>query len=136
MVELFGVYRHKVDAKGRLALPAKFRKELSEDLVVIIDPLGGGCLYVFTIEDYQEWVKSFFKSEGEFDPNNADLVKKRRKLRAMASSVSCDTAGRINLDASMREVAGIEKEVALVGNEGYFEIWDAKRWDDYCEENF
>lgn len=36
----------------------------------------------------------------------------------------------------MREAAGIEKDVALVGNEGYFEIWDAKRWDAYCEENF
>ena len=58
MVDLFGEFRHKVDAKGRLSLPAKFRKELHDDLVVTVNPSEGNCLYVFNVEDYKEWVAS------------------------------------------------------------------------------
>ncbi|MDO4182490.1 MAG: division/cell wall cluster transcriptional repressor MraZ [Coriobacteriia bacterium] len=133
MVDLFGEYRHKVDAKGRLALPAKFRKVLSEDLIVIIDPLKHECLYVFESEDYGSWVKSFFNSEEPFNNRSTDEVELRRRLRSAASDVALDTAGRINVPANQREKVGIDKDVVILGNEGYFEIWDAKRWDDHCE---
>ena len=131
MVDLFGEYRHKVDAKGRLALPAKFRKVLSEDLIVIIEPLKHECLYVFESEDYGGWVKSFFNSDEAFNNRSVEEVDLRRRLRAAACDVQLDSAGRINVPANQRERVGIDKDVVILGNEGYFEIWDAKRWEDH-----
>ena len=53
----------------------------------------------------------------------------RRKLKARAKDVEIDASGRIMLPAEAREVVGIDKDVAVVGNTGYFEIWDAKRYE-------
>lgn len=129
MVDLNGEYRHKVDAKGRLSLPAKFRRELPRELKVTIDPKGE-CLYVFADEDFNDWVRSFFERDGGFNQRNAMHVAARRELKSRANDAEIDASGRINIPANLRESVGIDKEVALIGNEGYFEIWDAKRRDD------
>lgn len=126
MIDLMGEHRHKVDAKGRLSLPAAFRKVLSEDLVVTVDPRGK-CLYVFEPEGFNEWVASFFETDGGFNPRNEVHVDIRSALKGGAHDVSIDSAGRINVPALLRGKVGIEKDVVLVGNTGYFEIWDAKR---------
>ena len=133
MVDLIGEYRHKIDAKGRLALPASFRKELPKDLYVVSVPVkdpAERCLYVFEEEDFNEWVASFFRADGGYNPRNEKHNKTRRNLKALAKGTEIDGSGRISVPVSLREQAGLEKEVAIIGNTGYFEIWDAKRWDD------
>ncbi len=127
MVDLMGEYSHKVDAKGRLSLPARFRKALSADDLVVTPDLRGRCLYVFEMEGFNEWVSSFFEADGGFDPLNEEHEDLRSALKARGIEVSIDSAGRINIPAKQREAVGIEKDVTLVGNTGYFEIWDAKR---------
>ena len=129
MVDLNGEYRHKVDAKGRLSLPAKFRKVLQGDLVVTLSP-SSDCLYVFQEEDFNNWVQDFFEQDGGFNPRNKDHVNLRRVLKARAFGADIDGSGRINIPAGQRADAGIDKDVALVGNTGYFEIWDASSWDE------
>ena len=129
MVDLMGEYSHKVDAKGRLSLPARFRKALSDDLVVSVDPTSS-CLYVFEVEDFNNWVASFFEADGGFNPRNRTHVAARSKLKAQGFEVTVDSAGRINIPATQRETVGIGKDVTLIGNTGYFEIWDAKRWEE------
>lgn len=126
MVDLLGEYCHKVDAKGRLSLPAKFRKELSKDLIATIDP-HGECLYVFEPADFNSWVQSFFEKDGGFNPRNSKHVEARRELKSRATDVEIDGSGRINLSAQIRAAVGIDKDAVLIGNTGYFEIWDAKR---------
>ncbi len=127
MFDLMGEYSHKVDAKGRLSLPARFRKALSEeDLVVTVDPTNA-CLYVFEMDGFNDWVASFFMKDGGFNPRNPNHVAARRELKARADEVSVDAAGRINVSAKQREAVGIDKDVVLIGNTDYFEIWDAKR---------
>ncbi len=133
MIDLYGEYSHKVDAKGRLSLPAKFRKVLSEDLVVTVDP-AKECLYVFEPEDFEEWVASFFEKDGGFNLRNRVHVAARRELKARASEATIDAAGRISLSAKQREAVDIDKDVTVIGNTGYFEIWDAKRRDEKREE--
>ena len=133
VVDLMGEYSHKVDAKGRLSLPARFRKELSEDLVVSVEPTDS-CLYVFEVEDFNDWVAAFFEADGGFDPRNRTHVAARRKLKANGFEVTVDSAGRINIPATQRESVGIAKDVTLIGNTGYFEIWDAKRWEEQQAE--
>lgn len=133
MIDLMGEYSHKVDAKGRLSLPARFRKVLTDDLVVTVDPTNE-CLYVFEPDDFNEWVASFFDKDGGFNIRSKKHVAARRELKARACEVSIDSAGRIGLSASQRAKVGIEKDVVLIGNTGYFEIWDAKRREGLKEE--
>lgn len=133
-VDLFGEFRFKVDAKGRLALPAKFRKVLSKDLVVSRE-LTDECLYVFEPDGFNDWVTQLFEDKfGGYNATNRQHVKLRTKLKSNADNVEVDSAGRIVLNAKMREACGIDKEVVLVGNTGHFEIWDAKAYDEAFED--
>ena len=59
MSELLGEFSRKLDAKGRLSLPADFRKELSDNLRMTLS-LDGTCLYIFETEDFNKWVDSLF----------------------------------------------------------------------------
>lgn len=133
-VDLFGEFRFKVDSKGRLALPAKFRKVLSRDLIVSLE-LENKCLYVFEVPSFNEWVEDLFDDKfGGYNASNREHVKLRRKLKSRADGVEVDSSGRIILKPEMRKLVGIEKEVVLVGNTGYFEVWDAEAYDAEISE--
>jgi len=133
--DLNGSYRFKMDAKGRISLPAKFRKVLSEDLVVTI-ALSGEYLMVFDGQDsFSAWVTSIIESKfGSFDPTSSEQLMWRSALKGNAFDVQADTAGRILLPADLRAKADIGKEAVIVGSVGYFEVWDAKRRDDMLEK--
>ena len=133
VVDLNSAYRHKVDAKGRMSLPASFRKVLSTDLVVTRNPRRVPLRV--EPEAFNAWVAGVFEDKFEkFDRTNDLHVRLRRKLKSRAADVSIDAAGRIMISAEQREAVGIDKEVVVVGNTGYFEIWDAKRYDAVDDE--
>lgn len=133
-VDLFGEFRFKVDAKGRVALPAKFRKVLSKDLIVSRE-LTDRCLYVFEPESFNQWVARLFDDKfGGYDATSRQHVMLRTKLKSNADGVDVDSSGRIGLAQQMRDAVGIDKDVVLVGNTGYFEIWDAKAYDEQMSE--
>lgn len=129
-VDLYGEYRFKVDAKGRMSLPAKFRKVLSTELVVTPSP-DDECLYVFDEGEFDKWVAQLFDDRfGGYVSTNKVHQGLKRKLNSRAADVQVDAAGRIMLAAKQRECAGMGKDVVIVGNTGYFEVWDAKRYDE------
>lgn len=133
-VDFNGEFRFKVDSKGRVALPAKFRKVLSKDLVVTLE-LADECIYVFEIPDFNSWVQKLFKDKfGDFHDTDRVHVGMLRKLKARARDVEVDASGRIMLPAEVRAAAGIDKEVVVVGGTGRFEIWDADRYEQANEE--
>ena len=134
MVNLNGSFRHKVDAKGRMSLPASFRKVLPTDLVVTIDPFDE-CLRVYVTDAFNDWVDQVFEDKFQgYDSTNRQHVRLRGKLKARAADVSIDSAGRIMLPADQRASVDIDKDVVVAGNTGYFEIWDAKRYDEPDED--
>ena len=127
-IDLFGEFQFKVDAKGRVALPSKFRKALSKDLIVSRN-IEDECLYVFTSESFNEWVGQLFIDKfGGFNASNRKHVALRRKLKSRAEMVEVDSSGRITLKQALRASVGINKEVVLIGNTGYFEIWASERY--------
>ena len=65
----------------------------------------------------------------KFDRTNDLHVRLRRKLKARAKDVEVDGSGRIMLPTEAREATDIDKDVVVVGNTGYFEVWDAKRYE-------
>lgn len=133
-VDLNGEFHFKVDGKGRVALPAKFRKVLSKDLVVTPE-LTKECVYVFETPDFNEWVEKLFIDRfGEYKESDREHVKLRRMLKARARDVEIDASGRIMLSPEVREACGIDKEVVIVGNTGRFEIWDADAYQAMSDE--
>lgn len=132
--DLNGKFRFKVDDKGRVSLPAKFRKVISKDLVVTVNPQNE-CLWVFEPAGFNQWIKQLFVDRfGKYDTSSKQHMALRSKLKARSEDVQSDASGRIMLPAEMRETAGIDKDVVIVGNTGYFEVWDAKRYDQMDEE--
>ena len=117
-------YNHSIDAKGRVIVPAKFREELGESFVVTqgLD----GCLFVFPNE---EW-KNFEEKLKTLPMANKDARKFVRFFLAGAALAEVDKQGRILLPAVLRQFAGLEKDVVLVGVGSRVEIWDKKRWEE------
>lgn len=133
-VNLNGEYRFKVDGKGRVSLPAKFRKVLSKDLVVVRE-LEDQCLYVFETPDFNDWVEKLFADRfGEYKETDRMHVALYRKLKGRARDVEVDASGRVMLTAELRQAVDIDKDVVIIGNKGRFEIWDAKRYDQVDAE--
>ena len=128
IVDLNGSYRFKTNAKGRVSLPAKFRKSLSDELVVAC-ALTGDYLLVFDgQESFNAWVETIFVDKfGGYNSTNREQLLLRSALKGQAFDVQTDTAGRILLPAELRDKVGIQKEVVIVGNTGYFEVWSAER---------
>ena len=127
-VDLNGSYRFKTDAKGRVSLPAKFRKVLSEDLVVT-SSLTGDYLMVFDgSESFNAWVDGIFADKfGGYNSTSREQLMLRSALKGQAFDVQADSAGRILLPAELREKVGIDREVVIVGNTGFFEVWSEER---------
>ncbi len=133
-VDLNGEFRLKVDGKGRVTLPAKFRKVLSNDLTVTRNPFDE-CVYAFEAPDFNQWVESVMGGAfPERKANDRQQDKYHRALKSRARDVEVDSAGRIMLSADMREACGIDKDIIVVGNGSRFEVWDAERYEAMMDD--
>ena len=119
-----GEYNHTIDAKGRLIIPSKFRDSLGDEFVVTkgLD----GCLFVY---DNKEW-SAFEEKLKSLPLTNKDARQFVRFFLAGATLAEVDKQGRILVPANLREFAGLEKEVVLVGVASRVEIWSKSRWED------
>ena len=124
-----GEYQHTLDAKGRLSLPAKFRGDVPGGRLVVSKGLEG-CLYVTPADDYAETTRRVLESN-DFDPEARRL---RRFFLSGASEVELDSAGRVALSAPLREYAGLEKDVTVIGAGKRIELWDTATWGTYNAE--
>jgi len=116
-------YNHTVDTKGRLIIPSKFRETLGEEFVV--SKGMDGCLFVYANEDWN----AFEQKLTSLPLINKEARQFARFFLAGAAQVELDKQGRILLPATLREFAGLDKEVVLVGVGSRIEIWSKDRWD-------
>ena len=119
-----GEYSHTIDTKGRLIIPSRFREELGETFVVTkgLD----GCLFVFSDE---EW-KAFEIKLKSLPLTNKNARQFARFFVAGATPCELDKQGRILLPATLREFAGLEKDVVLTGRLNRIEIWSKDKWNE------
>ena len=120
-----GEYNHTIDAKGRLIVPAKFREALGDEFVVTRG-FDKECLIAY---DNTEWQK-FEEKINELPNTNADARLLRRYFLGGAASCEVDKQGRILLPASLRELAGLTKDVLLVAMASHKEICDRATYND------
>jgi len=116
-------YSHSVDPKGRLIVPAKFREDLGETFVV--SKGMDGCLFVYANEDW----KAFEQKLTSLPLINKEARQFVRFFLAGAAQVELDKQGRILLPSNLRDFAGLEKDVVLVGVGSRVEIWSKEKWD-------
>ncbi len=122
---LIGEYQHTIDTKKRLAVPAKFRKDLGEQ--AIVTKWLENCLVVYTLG---EWEKEAKKLEALSD-RSADARNYSRLKLASATDVELDKLGRILIPDYLKKYACLEKNVAILGLSNRFEIWDSAKWEEH-----
>lgn len=120
----FGEFEYKIDNKGRVLIPPKFRKEIKGGLVVT--PGIEKCLAVYTVAEWQKIATTL--TTGSVTPSK--LRKLNRALFATAFSLNIDGQQRIALPPPLREYAEIVDDVIIAGVNNYFEIWNKVLWEE------
>ncbi len=132
MKGFYGEFEHTMDAKGRVSLPAKFRKELPDNIVIAPGP--NRSLNIFAPDDFDSWKESLFESDGGYKSVNKRHVKTRMFINSKAARSDVDSAGRIMIPSQLREHAGLGKQVFIFGDEDHVCLWDKGRFDDYMSD--
>jgi MraZ protein len=124
----FGTYTPRLDEKGRLFLPAKFRDELAEGLVVTRGQER--CLYVWSMEEFGKLTERL-REAPVTNKATRDYV---RMFFAGASNETPDKQGRITVPTMLREYASLQRDCIVIGAMNRIEIWDATSWQTYSDE--
>ncbi len=122
-----GTHTPRLDDKGRLALPARFRPELEGGLVICKGQ--DRCLFVFPTVEFGHFTQAL---------RDAPVTDRRvrdygRVLFASASRETPDGQGRITVPPQLRQYAGLSKECVVIGANRRIEVWDAATWNSYLE---
>jgi MraZ protein len=121
-----GEYEHTLDAKGRLAIPARFRTQM--DHGAVLSKGMGNCLSIYTLERWEQ------KSNELIAGMSSDELRDfERRIYPSASEVELDAQGRVIVPAKLRVYAKLETNVTVVGVRDHIEIWDRVTWQEYQE---
>ncbi|MBC7725422.1 MAG: division/cell wall cluster transcriptional repressor MraZ [Burkholderiaceae bacterium] len=123
-----GTYAPRLDEKGRIILPAKFRDELESGIVVTRGQER--CLYVFSTKDFDEVHDKI---------RQAPITSKQARdyLRVFLSGANAevpDKQHRVTIPAQLRAYAGLDRDVTVIGAGNRAEIWDTAAWETYYAE--
>jgi len=128
-----GTHTPRLDEKGRLILPAKYRDELAEG--VVITKGQERCLYVWPLAEFTRVTTAMRDAQ----MSGKTLRDHSRVLFASASDEVPDKQGRITLPPALRQYAGLDRDCVVIGANTRMEIWDAAAWETYLaaqEESF
>ena len=124
---LIGEYLHKMDSKGRLIIPAKFREELGDNFVATrgLD----NCLFIFPMDEWEQLSKKIA---------NTPVTNKNARFFARffisgATESTLDKQGRINIPTNLKEYAELEKEIVVIGLTNRIELWAKENWDQFLQ---
>lgn len=124
-----GTYTPRLDDKGRLTLPAKFRDDLRGGCMVTKGQ--DRCLYVFTREAFIEMATTVASA-----PLTSESARAfQRNLFSGTDEQNPDGQGRIAITPELRRYAGLSKECVVIGAFTRVEIWDAQSWQQYQEQH-
>ena len=123
-----GTHSPRLDEKGRMFLPAKYREELAAG--VVITKGQERCLYVFPTAEFERITESLSSA-----PVTAKAVRAySRVFFASASDELPDKQGRITIPPALRQYAGLQRDCVVAGANTRLEIWDAVSWQGYLDQ--
>ncbi len=125
---LLGEYKHSVDTKGRMAIPAKFRTHINTGAIITrgLDR----CLFLFSEKEWQKLAEKLTA----LPLAQANSRAFARLMLAGASDATLDIQGRILIPEYLREYAGLQKQVVVAGIYTRAEVWDKEEWDKYKQK--
>jgi MraZ protein len=121
-----GEYQHSIDPKGRVIIPSKFRDGLGEKFIVTkgLDE----CLFAYSSEEWSI-IEAKLKTLPFTDKDVRAFV---RFFFAGAAECESDKQGRILIPQNLRDYAGLEKDIYVIGVSSRVELWDKLKWENYC----
>ena len=120
----FGEFEYKIDEKGRVPIPPRFRKELKDG--VVLSPGVERCINVYTLAEWKKLAGTLTSG-----PLTRDKLRKlNRAVFAAAFSVTIDGQGRVALPIPLRDYAEIVEDVVIAGANTYLEIWSQVLWEE------
>ena len=125
---LIGEYKHSIDDKGRLFIPAKLRDELGEKFIVSRGT--GRMLFAFSQEEWANYLTRLRNSA----VGNHDMQAFIRLLLSSANECELDKQGRFLLNQRLRLLAELDKEAVFLGQNNHIEIWNTENWENYKAE--
>ncbi|MDD9301081.1 MAG: division/cell wall cluster transcriptional repressor MraZ [Desulfobacter sp.] len=115
---------HTIDPKGRIIIPARFRKVLqADDEYGVVVSIKDGCIYAFAHSEWKSLEQRIRAAK------SAAMEKFKRFFLGNACPLKCDKQDRVLIPQSLRTYADIEKDIVLVGVLDRFEIWSREKWD-------
>ena len=120
----FGEFEYRIDEKGRIPVPPKFRSELREG--VVLTPGVEKCINAYPLSEWKKLAETL--TTGSITPSK--LRKLNRAIFATAFSLNLDGQGRMALPHHLREHAAITDEAVITGANNYFELWNKERWEE------
>ncbi len=125
----YGEYQHSVDPKGRVIIPSKFREGLGEKFIVTkgLD----SCLFAYSPD---EWTSLENKLRA-LPFTDKDVRTFIRFFFSGAAECEVDKQGRILIPQNLREYAGLEKDIAIIGVSSRVELWNKNTWEEYNSDD-
>ncbi len=124
-----GTHTPRLDDKGRLALPARFRPDLEGGLVICKGQER--CLSVFPTDEFTRFTAAL----GAAPVTDRRVRDYSRMLFASASRETPDGQGRVTIPVGLREYAALQKDCVVIGANSRIEVWNAEAWQSYLEES-
>lgn len=121
----YGEYQHTVDTKGRIIIPSKFREGLGEKFILTkgLD----NCLFAYSLDEWSN-LEAKLKTLPFTDKDVRAFI---RFFFAGASECEVDKQGRVLIPQNLREYAGLDKDVYIIGVSTRVEVWDKLKWENY-----
>jgi MraZ protein len=128
-----GQFTYSIDAKGRISIPAKLRKQISpeaNDSFVMTRGVSA-CIDIYPLNEWNQIEEKLLKLN-QFQPNDVRFI---RMMTQFAIEDSMDSQSRILIPQNLIEYAKIEKEVLILGVLKKIEVWNPKIYEDYINQS-
>lgn len=126
-----GEYHCALDDKGRLLIPSRLRNAVGGDRIVVTRGVDQ-CIWLFPPVEWGKISQQLMDSASMFKSKTRLL---QRRIVAPAQECELDKAGRINIPPSLRSIAGLKKDVIILGIEKYIEVWEEDVYQDYLADS-
>ena len=129
-----GSFKYSIDAKGRVSLPAKLRKYVSQEAndTFIMTRGTAKCIDVYPMDNWKELAANKLNQLNSFDPKEAMFI---RMFLQEAAEDKLDAQSRLLIPKTLIEYAGIEKEIFILGAVKKIEFWNPEKYEAYLKEN-
>lgn len=124
---LTGEYNNTIDEKGRVSFPTKLRLAVNQNVVIITKGLDT-CLWLFTIDEWENFSAKIMSNASMMKRKNLDII---RHFIAPAQQIEFDKSGRLSIPQSLRDYAKLSKDCTILGVAKYIELWDSSSYSEY-----